>query len=210
MALRFLFEMGVPKNYSVVKRGLEALAKDDWISNDQFLKKSNSWINTYKPEIGMFGIDHLRAVFFAYFSIEDHEFIRIEIKRALGYINKVLEISSIDDITGIYKKKLYYKIPLPDFHNFELLAYTKSWRNKKSIISIAKALEHLIQLSPPPLIYIKSGSTLYAPYTAVPTELFKTSLYDFKPESWVWFRFMETISRLGVVEKIPVLKKTGL
>jgi hypothetical protein len=58
---------------------------------------------------------------------------------------------------------LYYKIPLPDFHNFELLAYTKSWRNKKSIISIAKALEHLIQLSPPPLIYIKSGSIMYAP-----------------------------------------------
>jgi len=166
-ALRFLSEMGVPKNYPVVEKGLNTLLKDNW-NPDPW-----KWATNYEPEIGLFGADHIRAVVFSYFGIEEHDFIKTEIQRALGIINRVTEISSIKNITGTYQNKLYFNkgVPLPDIYHLKLLAFTKGWRNSKNISALAKALEQLIELSPLPHIYIKFGGQLIAPAGIFPQDL---------------------------------------
>ena len=102
---------------------------------------------------------------FSYFDIEDYDFIKVEIERALGVMGKVTEISSFKDITGTYQNKLYFNkgIVLPDIYHLRLLAFTKGWRSSKNTSAVAKALEHLIELSPIPHIYVKCENQLVAP-----------------------------------------------
>jgi DNA-binding phage protein len=200
-ALRFLSEMSMPKNYPVVEKGLNTLLKDNW-NPDPW-----KWATVYEPEIGLFGIDHVRAVVFSYFGIEEHDFIKTEIQRALGIINRVTEISSIRNITGTYQNKLYFNkgIPLPDIYHLKLLAFTKGWRNSKSTSALAKALKQLIELSPLPQIYIKSGGQLIAPAGIFPQDL-KKNLIDFTPKDWFpWFHTIELFARMGIVKQIPAL-----
>jgi DNA-binding phage protein len=199
-AIRFLSEMGVPKNYPAVEKGLNALLREGW-----FFDGIGRF--EYQPEIGLFGVDNIRAVVFAYYGIEEHEFIRTEIKRLLGYIARMQEISSIQDITGTYRNKLYFNkgIPLPDIYNLKLLAFTQSWRNNHNITAVIKALEHLIHMSPLPVIHIKIGTQLCAPARIFPRDL-KKSLKDFGPKDWFfWMHTMELFARMGVVKKIPAL-----
>jgi DNA-binding phage protein len=201
-ALRFLSEMGVPRNYPAVEKGLKALLKENW-----FFDGVGRF--DYQPEIGLFGADNMRAVVLAYYGIEEHDFSQTEIKRSLGYITKMQEITSIKDITGIYRDKLYFNkgIPLPDIYNLKLLAFTKSWRNDDNTRAIAKALENLINLSPLPVTHIKVGSQLYAPARIFPYDL-KKNLGDFQLKDWFfWFHTMELFARMGVVKKIPALRQ---
>lgn len=202
-ALRFLSEMGVPKNYPVVEKGLNALLKDNW-NPDRW-----KWSTVYEPEIGLFGADYVRAVVFSYFGIEEQDFIKTEIQRALGTINRVKEISSIKNVTGTYQNKLYFNkgIALPDIYHLKLLAFTKGWRNNKNNSALAKALEHLIELSPMPHIYIKCGTQLVAPAEITPRDL-KKSPHSLQPKDWFWWlHTMELFARISMVKKIPVLRQ---
>jgi hypothetical protein len=202
--LRFLSEMGLPKDYPVVAKCLKALLKDNW-NPDPW-----KWGNVYQPEIGLYGGDYLRAVVFAYFGIEEHAFIKTEMQRALEAFCKIQEIPSIESITGSYRNKLYYKggIALPDIYQLRLLAFTKGWRNKKNTAVLAKALRHFSDLSPVPQIYIRSGSQLIAPAGISPHDLNKKSLSDFLPIEWfAWMRTMEYFARTGAVKEVPAFMK---
>jgi hypothetical protein len=203
-ALRFLSEMGIPKDYPIVKKCLDVLVKDDW-NRDPW-----KWAYVYQPEIGLYGGDHIRAVVFAYFGIEEHDFIKTEIQRTLEVMDRVKGIKSIEGITGTYQKKLYFNsgIALPDLYHLKLLAYTKGWRNGKNTGIVAKALERMIELSPIPQIYIKAGNQLVAPATIQPFDLIQESLSSFLPRDWYfWLRAMELYARMGVVKAIPIFKQ---
>ena len=201
-ALRFLSEMAIPIEYPVVKKGLDALLREDW-NPDRW-----KWSTVFNPEIGLFGADNVRAVVFSYFGVEDHDFIRTEIQRTLGYVGMVNNIPSIKDITGTYGKKLYYSsTPLPDLYNLKLLAFTKSWRTEENINTIANAIEKLISFSPLPKVYIKVKSQLIAPPQIQPADL-KLSPLDLQPKEWFWWiQTMELFARMGIVKKVPILLK---
>ncbi len=200
-ALRFLSEMGVPATSPVVEKGLNALLKDNWCPDPW------KWSKVYEPEIGLFGPDNVSAVVFSYFGIEEHAFIKTEIQRTLNYVNGVMEIPSIKDITGTYQNKLYFNkgIPLPDLYNLKLLAFTKGWRNNTNTKSIVKAIEHLIELSQIPDIYIKCENQLVAPAGISPRDL-KQSPRNLQPRDWFWWlHTMELFARMGIVKQIPAL-----
>jgi hypothetical protein len=192
--------MAVPSTYPIVKKCLEALLKDSW-NPDPW-----KWSTVFKPEIGLFGADNIRAVVFAYFSIEDNDFTQTEIQRTMGYIKAVNDISSIESITGIYRNKLYYAgIPLPDLYNLKLLAFTRSWRVDENIDIISRAIEKLIDLSPLPDIYIKLKSQLIAPARITPSNL-KQSPLNLQPKEWFWWMHtMELFARMGMVKNTPSL-----
>ncbi len=201
-ALRFLSEMALPKNYPAVEKGLKALLRENWLPD-----KIGAF--DYKPEIGLYGKDYIRGVVFAYFGIEEHDFIQTEIKRAVGYVSRISDIPSIKEITGIYQNKLYYDkgIALPDLYVIKLLAFTKSWRNEKNTKAIAKAIEHLIDLSPLPNLYCKLGHQLYSPARIFPQDL-KKSLNNFQTRDWFyWFHTMELFARLDIVKMVPALRR---
>jgi hypothetical protein len=185
----------------MVENCLNALLKDNW-NPDPW-----KWSTVYEPEIGLFGANHVRAVVFSYFGIEEHDFIKTEIQRAFETISRVTEVSSIEDITSTYRNKLHFSkgIALPDSYHLKLLAFTKGWRNSKNGITVAKALAHLIELSPMPHIYIKCGSQLVAPGEITPRDL-KQSPHNLQSKEWFWWlHIMEVFARMGVVKQIPAL-----
>ncbi|KUO76367.1 MAG: hypothetical protein APF77_06610 [Clostridia bacterium BRH_c25] len=199
-ALRFLREMGFSVKNDFVKRGLDALLKEGW-------NKGGSKWNSYIPEIGLHGQDYIRSVVFAYFGIEDHGFIKTEIERAMEVFIRSENIHDFDDITGVYKNKRFYKsaVVLPEIYHLRLLAYTNGWRNEESLGRIKECIEHLINLSPIPDIYIKYKSQLIAPAMLYPRNLSK-KLSDFTDRDWFcWFHTFELFARLGVVKDIPQL-----
>ncbi len=201
-ALRFLSEMAVPVTHPVVKKGLDALLRDNW-NPDRW-----KWSVVFQPEIGLFGADNVRAVVFAYFGIEEHDFIQTEIYRTLGYVTDILKISSLDEVMGTYSKKLYFSgTPLPDLYNLKLLAFTKSWKNEENIDSVARAVERLVEFSPLPKVYIKYKSQLIAPAQLQPSDL-KQSPSTLRPKEWYWWvHTMELFARMGIVRKVPSLLK---
>ncbi|MDK2952489.1 MAG: hypothetical protein PWQ77_2154 [Kosmotogales bacterium] len=202
-ALRFLSEMGVPENNPVVENCLNALLKDNW-NPDPWV-----WSKYYKPEIGLFGANHIRAVVFSYFGIEEHDFIKAGIKQALETIGRIKEISSIEDIVNTYRNKLYFSegIALPDIYQLKLLAFTKSWRSDENISTLAKAMSHFIELSPVPHIYIKCANQLVAP-AEINSQYLKCSPYSLQHNDWFWWlNIMEILARMGIIKQIPVLKK---
>lgn len=202
-ALRFLAEMGVPRDYPVVEKGLNALLKDNW-NPDPW-----KWGAHYEPEIGLFGVDYIRAVVFSYFGIEEYDFSKTEIQQALRHVNRVTEIPSVKEITGNYRNKLYFNqgIALPDIYHLKLLAFTQGWRDSQNTSALAKALEHLIELSPIPETYIKCGSQLVAPARITPRDL-KQSPHSLQPQDWFWWlHTMELFARMGIVKQIPALRQ---
>ncbi|MGE5630799.1 MAG: hypothetical protein ACM3TR_06835 [Caulobacteraceae bacterium] len=200
-ALRFLSEMGLPKENQVICSGLNALLCSDWNRG-----KSN-W-NMYYPEIGLFGDDIIRTVVFAYFDIEEHDFIQKEIRRAFDCLERVNNISSIEEIIEKYRDKYVYKpgTTLPWLYHLRLLAFTDSWKNNSNLKRLAELIEHLISLSPFPDIYIKYKSQLIAPASIYPKNL-KKDLRDFIDKDWFsWFHTFELFSRMGIVKEVPVLR----
>ena len=200
--LRFLAEMGIPKSYPVVERGLRALLRKNWNVG------KSSW-NSWAPGVGLYGDDYIRSVVFAYYGLEDTDFTGTEIERALDRFNDVLQINSFDEITGRYRDKLYFSkgIALPDIYHLKLLAFTRSWRNSETVDSVAKAVGHLIDLSPLPGIYVKYQSHLIAPAAIFPRHLGK-SPHDFDGKDWFpWLHTMELFARTGIVKRIPLLTR---
>lgn len=201
-ALRFLSEMGFPKENPIISKGLNELLNNDWN------RGKSSW-NMYYPEIGLFGDDLIRAVVFAYFKIEEHEFIKQEIYKAFDCLERVNRINSVNEIIEQYKGKNTYKpgIPLPWSYHLRLLAFTETWKDNNNIKKLAELIKHLIELSPFPDIYIKYRSQLIAPASIFPKDL-KKSLKEFVDKDWFsWFHTFELFSRMGIVKEVPILKR---
>jgi hypothetical protein len=203
--LRFLAEMGLPATHPAVEKGLHALLQPGWNAG------KTSW-NTYAPEIGLFGDDYIRAVVFAYYGLENHNFSRIEVERALDRFRDVLQVRSLDEITGTYRDKRYFAgaAVLPDIYHLRLLAFTYGWRNSGTTELVARAVRRLTELSPVPAIYVKYRSRLIAPAAIYPRDLGK-SLQEFGGSDWFpWLHTMELLARTGIVGRVPALKRQAL
>lgn len=201
-ALRFLSEMGFPKENNIVDKGLNALLKNDWN------RGKSSW-SLYYPELGLFGEDLIRAVVFTYFKIEEYEFIQKELQRTFDYLAKISQVNTIDEIIGQYKGKNIFKsgIALPWSYHLRLLAFSESWKNQSNVKNLAQLMEHLFELSPFPDIYIKYKSQLIAPASIFPRDL-KKSLLEFTDKDWFpWFHTFELFARMGIVKEVPILNR---
>ena len=202
-ALRFLSEMALPKNHPVVEKGLKALLGDDW--NIDFM----NYAKIVNPNTGMLWANQIRAVVFAYFGIEEHDFTGPEIKESLRITGGVSEISSLEDITGMSRDKLYYNTDtcLPSIYDIKLLAFTHSWRNSQNTGSLAKGIERLIDFSPVPEIYIPMGNSLAAPAQIAPNDLTRTPR-RLRPDEWYWWlHTMELFARMGIASRVAVLRQ---
>lgn len=200
-ALRFLSEMGFPKDNRIVSEGLNALTASGW-------NRGKSCWNMYDPELGLFGDDIIRAVVFAYFGMEEHESIKQEIQRAFDCLERVNRANAVSEVIEIYRGKNVHKpgFALPWSYHLKLLAFTESWKDPNNLQRLAEYIEHLIGLSPFPDIYIKYKSQLIAPAAIFPKDL-KKSLKDFGDKDWFWwFHTFELFARMGIVLKVPALK----
>ena len=199
-ALRFLAEMGFPKEDHVIQNALKPLLNVDWD------RGKGNW-TIFCPELGLFGDDLVRATVFSYFGIEDYDFIQCELERTFVCLKKVLDVKSINDIIEPYRGKNIYKpgAALPWSYHLRLLGFTQSWKTSENINILAQAVNHLIHLSPFPEIHIKYKSQIIAGANIFPKDL-KRSLMEFGDKDWFpWFHTFELFARMGIVKRIPAL-----
>jgi hypothetical protein len=200
-ALRFLAEMGFPKENPMIRKGLTALLTSDWN------RGKSSW-NVYDPGIGLFGDDLIRAAVFAYFKSEENQFMQQELDRTFACLEKIRGVNSVNEIIEKYKGKNVYKpgIALPWSYHLRLLAFTECWKSNSNVKRLAELIGQVIGLSPFPDIYIKYKSQFIAPASIFPKNL-KKSLKDFVDQDWFsWFHTFELFARMGIVHEIPILK----
>ena len=97
----------------------------------------------------------------------------------------------------------------PCIYHLRLLAFTSQWRTKENLRLVDKAIEHLFNILPFGVsrIYIKEGNQLIAPCG----ELLDNLIVDFSEKDnknvFLWFRYMELLSRIGVVKNINWLQE---
>jgi len=199
--LRFLAEMGLPRTFPAIRRGLSVLLGDNWN------RGASAW-NTYAPEIGLWGDDYLRATIFSYYGAEDEDFVEAEALRALAVLESAARIEDFGAITETYRGKRYYikGAALPEIYHLRLLAFTTRWRTNEAIDAAARAVEHLIALSPLPIVYVKRRSQLISPARIYPGDLGK-SPGDFGGKDWFpWLHTTELFARMGIVRRAPSLR----
>ncbi|WP_425448828.1 hypothetical protein [Dethiothermospora halolimnae] len=200
-ALILLHEMGFEAKDDFISKALKSLLKKD------FNKSWTSW-DIYSPEQGLYGDDYERALLFAYFGIEDKDFIKKEIDRA---INSMKILAGLNDLKEAYYVKnnqtFYVKgKALPDLYQLKLLAYTKKWRSHENLEIIKSAVDKLISFSPLPDIYIMYKGQKIAPAKLSRLD-FNKDTNDYDDIDWYqFFSMYELLGRLDLLKCNEVLK----
>lgn len=134
---------------------------------------------------------------------------------ALKGFERILQLSSLKEILkqrkGVERKYKYPYIEadeyLPNGYTLETLAYTKAWRTKKNIQTLADALNHINRIMKPDiLMHVKVKSRYYAPCYAL-----VTPIRAFDPEcidTINYRRVLTEIAMLGVGERVSVIKES--
>ena len=129
--------------------------------------------------------------------------------------SRILEISSVDDITHHRKNaKMRYHYPyiesdefLPDIYTLSMLAYTKSWRSRENIAMIADSLNRINRIMKPGTdIHVKIGNRYYAPCFAFvrPLRAFRPDIIDIIN----YRKILTEIAMTGVGEQADLLKES--
>lgn len=201
-AFYFLSEIGLTNENKYIKSGLQRLLKEDWN------KGKGNW-NLFKPEVGLYGDDRLRALSFAKFGIEDYDFIHNEIEESIDLLDRLGNVDCINEIYFQLKKHKVFQLnkSLPEIYHLRLLAYTYSWRNELNYQKVINGIKKLIQLAPIPQIYVKYKSQIIAPAKIYPSNLnLDIEKMDFNSSmGYEWFHTFELFARMGVVKEIPEL-----
>lgn len=150
----------------------------------------------------------IKACVFAYAGVENRDFIREQVQKALEGFEFVLGINNIEDIYDVYKDKLVFKngAKWPSIYHLRLLAYTFDWRSELSLSVVVNSIKRLIELSPPPVKFLHKRQII-SPASLL-TDIFLTDINEISDKDWmVWFQRTELVSRLGVALDIPEIRK---
>ncbi|MCL6459592.1 MAG: hypothetical protein K6T85_16460 [Gorillibacterium sp.] len=127
---------------------------------------------------------------------------------------RVLEISSLDEITKTRETKSKYNYPyietdeyFPCSYTLAELAYTQSWRTPDNIKMLADSLNRINRIMKPDSnMHVKIGNKYYGPCFALnrPIRAFRYDLVD----SFTYRRFLTEIAMLGVGERVGITRES--
>lgn len=202
-AIRLLSEMGVRSSYRPFHRALQALLRPDWFRD----KQGVCW--KYYPELGMYGLDMVRAATLVSAGVEDHDFILRQQAEALKTMLGVLEFPSMDGIVETFKNWKVFKpgVIFPETYHLRLLGRSSRWRNDRTVARLAKAVEHLVDLSPFPSVKVRYKSRWLGPAAIYPHDLGKPLSRMSPREWWQWFHTFDLFARMGVVPRVRRLQR---
>ena len=201
--VRFLCEKGVRPDHPAIVSALDALE-----AGAERLGWGIGKVGRVLDENGLGGGQMIRAAVFAYAGDEDRAGVREQIDVALQGFEAVLHVESIEEIAEPYKDKLVFREGTlwPSIYHLRLLAFTKSWRTRRTIETLAAAVSRLVELSPIPEIHVKHRSQLIAPASFAmdnfAARLDERSGYG----QMLWFHRTELLARLGVIALVPALQ----
>ena len=128
---------------------------------------------------------------------------------------RVLEISSLDEITKTRISKSKYNYPyieaeeyFPCSYSLTGLAYTQTWRTPETIRMITDSLNHINRnMKSDSNMHVKIGNNYYAPFFAFihPLRAFKPDIIDII----LYRRILTEIAMLGVGENVGIIRESA-
>jgi len=207
--MRLLCEKGLDTKDTVLKRALKIMEKED----QHFISYLDDHCERNYSEIdhsGLGGPLLIRATLFAQAGLECLEFVERETKKAIDVFNYVLKIKSFNEIIEVRRGKYVFKegIKWPSLYHMRLLAYSTRWKTEENLNLVSDAFKNLIRILPfNDNIYFKdSKSQLVTPYGQI-LDALDTQFFELENDNWcTWFHRLELVSRMGIVNKVPVFK----
>ncbi|NLO10523.1 MAG: hypothetical protein GX129_11765 [Clostridiales bacterium] len=217
-AARLLSYYSIPKTHPFIVNYVAAMRNED------ILCREFSYI---PPEIPRFehrfeGLNNgncLMSLIYAMQAMlgfgDDFEDVREFQQISLKGFRRILEISSLDEITKInLNSKRPYNYPyiesdefFPDTYTLAMLAYTQSWRTEDNIKLLTDSINHINAIMKPDNnMYVRINGKFYAPCFA-----FIKPFRPFSPDtidSILYRRPLSEIAMLGVGENIHILKES--
>lgn len=217
-AARLLSMYRIPKQHLMIEKYVASLR------NEEVLRNEFSYI---PPEISRFenrfvGLNNgnsLMAIIYTMQAMlgygDDYEDLKEFQKISLKGFQRILEISSLDDITkynALAKKKYNYPYIeadefFPDVYTLEMLAYTNSWRSKENINILAQSINHINTIMKPENnMHVRIDGKYYGPCFAFvrPLRAFDVNLIDVI----TYRRILSEIAMLGVGENVEIIRQS--
>ncbi len=202
-AIRFLSEMGLDIRSRLLGRAVKALCRDDWFRD----RMGVCW--TYYPQLGMYGLDAVRAATLAWVGMEHRQLVRPHVESALLTLTGVMQFASMREITEKFRDRLVFRpgVVFPETYHLVLLGRSQSWRTPENLNAAASAVGRLVDLSPFPVVKVRYKSRWLGPAAIHPANL-KHSLHDLNEKQWAqWFWTFELFARMGVVPHVAALSR---
>lgn len=217
-AARLLSYYAIPKTHPVIVNYVAAM-RDEGV-----LRKEFSYI---PPEIPRFehrfeGLNNGNSLMSLIYAMQamlgygdDFEDLREFQQISLKGFRRILEISSLDEITKINTNtKRRYNYPyieadeyFPDVYTLTMLAYTQNWRTVDNIKMLSDSINHLnMIMKPDNNMHVRINGKFYAPCFA-----FIKPFRPFSPDtidSILYRRPLSEIAMLGVGENVDILSKS--
>ena len=217
-AARLLSYYAIPKTHPIIVNYVAAMRDED------VLRKEFSYI---PPEIvrfehrfnGLNSGNSLMSLIYAMQAMlgygDDFEDVREFQQISLKGFRRVLEISSLDEITKLSTNtKRRYNYPyieedeyFPDVYTLTMLAYTQSWRTDDNIQMLADSMNHINTIMKPDHnMHIRINGRFYGPCFAFirPFRAFSPDTID----SILYRRPLTEIAMLGVGNKVDILNES--
>ncbi len=202
-AVRFLAEMGLRNDHPAFRRALQALLRDDWFRDPLGV----CW--SHYPDVGLSGLDLVRAATLAHAGLEDAEIIVQQQYEALRTLSGIMGIRCIDDVTEDFKGRKVFRpgVAFPETYHLRLLAHTQRWRHGENPQAVARAVDRLVALSPFPVVKVRHKSRWLGPAAIYPCDL-AFDLQRMPAREWPsWFETFEIFARMGVVSAVKPLAR---
>ena len=216
-AARLLSYYAVPKDHPMVKNYIAAMR------DEEILRQEFSYI---PPEIPRFenrfeGLNNGNSLMALIYTMqammgygddtgEVDNFQQICLK---GF-RRVLEISSLEEITKTRKSKAKYNYPyieadeyFPDSYTLAMLAYTQNWRTQENIKMLSNALNHINKIMKPDSnMHVRIKGRFMGPCFAFvrPLKAFNSDLIDVI----LYRRVLTEIAMLGVGKNVDIIKES--
>ena len=197
-AIRFLREMGLRREHPRFRRALRALLRDDWFRDTLGV----CW--THYPDVGLQGLDLVRAATLAHAGFEDHEIIVQQQYESLRTVLGVKGIRSMEEITEPFQDRLVFKpgVAFPESYHLRLLAHTRRWRHGGNPLAVAAAVGNIFALSPHPTVKIRHKSRCLGPAAIGPRDL-AADLDRMPTRDWGrWLETAEFFARMGIAQDL--------
>ena len=218
-AARLLSYYAIPKEHPIVVNYVAAMRNEDTLRhefsyippeveryNDRFIGMSSGFslmilVYTMQAMLG-FG--------------DDTDAVKGFQDVCLNGFKRILELSSVSDITKTRQSKSKYNYPyvesdehFPCSYSLAMLAYSNSWRNAENASIVTDALNHINVIMKPDFnMHVKIGSNYYAPLGALnrPLRAFRNDLID----TILYRRVLTEITMLGVGENVNIIRESAV
>jgi len=203
-SIRFLLERGLGSDDAVISRAFEALERDSSDFPREFKK-----VGSVLDSRGFGGSESIRAALFAQAGLEEKDFVRYEVEKALEAFDFVRSAGSLSKITESFNGRLVFKEDAiwPSIYHLRLLAFARGWRSEEGRKTVAGAVKRLAELSPIKHALLRHKSQLIAP-ASVFMDDFNSDMDKLDSKGWMmWFHRMELLARMGIADEVPEIKR---